>query len=132
MIKNLVSQIDKKIPIHLISPINELIDLSDIVITITPESWAPSTIILESLIQNRPIININLDKHLQEIDFIKTESILSISNNSDVEKNISDLILDDELQDNLIQNGQKFVKTYLHSHGLASFTDYCFLSCFFI
>ena len=98
MIKNLVSQIDKKIPIHLISPISELIDLSDIVITITPESWAPSTIILESLIQNRPIININLDKHLQEFDFIKTESILSISNNSDVEKNISDLILDDETQ----------------------------------
>jgi len=122
MIKNLVSQIDKKIPIHLISPINELIDLSDIVITITPESWAPSTIILESLIQNRPIININLDKHLQEFDFIKTESILSISNNSDVEKNISDLILDDELQDKLIQNGQKFVKTFLHSPGIASFT----------
>ena len=122
MIKNLVSQIDKKIPIHLISPINELIDLSDIVITITPESWAPSTIILESLIQNRPIININLDKHLQEFDFIKTESILSISNNSDVEKNISDLILDDELQDKLIQNGQKFVKTFLHNPGTASLT----------
>lgn len=122
MIKNLVSQIDKKIPIHLISPINELIDLSDIVITITPESWAPSTIILESLIQNRPIININLDKHLQEFDFIKTESILSILNNSDIEKNISDLILDDELQDKLIQNGQKFVKTFLHNPGTASLT----------
>ena len=122
MIKNLVSQIDKKIPIHLISPISELIDLSDIVITITPESWAPSTIILESLIQNRPIININLDKHLQEFDFIKTESILSISNNSDIEKNISDLILDDELQDKLIQNGQKFVKTFLHNPGTASLT----------
>ena len=77
---------------------------------------------LESLIQNRPIININLDKHLQEFDFIKTESILSISNNSNVEKNISDLILDDELQDKLIQNGQKFVKTFLHSPGIASFT----------
>ena len=122
MIKNLVSQIDKKIPIHLISPINELIDLSDIVITITPESWAPSTIILESLIQNRPIININLDKHLQEFDFIKTESILSISNNSDIEKNISDLILDAKLQDKLIQNGQKFVKTFLHNPGTASLT----------
>ena len=122
MIKNLVSQIDKKIPIHLISPINELIDLSDIVITITPESWAPSTIILESLIQNRPIININLDKHLQEFDFIKTESILSILNNSDIEKNISDLILDAKLQDKLIQNGQKFVKTFLHNPGTASLT----------
>ena len=122
MIKNLVSQIDKKIPIHLISPINELIDLSHIVITITPESWAPSTIILESLIQNRPIININLDKHLQEFDFIKTESILSILNNSDIEKNISDLILDAKLQDKLIQNGQKFVKTFLHNPGTASLT----------
>ncbi len=122
MIKNLVSQIDKKIPIHLLSPINELIDMSDIVITITPESWAPSTIILESLIQSRPIMNITLDKYLQEFDFIKTESILSISNDSDVEKLISNLILDKELQNKLIQNGQKFVKTFLHNPGTASIT----------
>jgi hypothetical protein len=122
MIKNLVSQIDKKIPIHLLSPINELIEMSDIVITITPESWAPSTVILESLIQNRPIINITLDNHIQEFDFIKSESILSVSNYSDIEKVISNLILDQKLQNKLIKNGQKFIKTFLHNPGLSSDT----------
>ena len=96
--------------------------MSDIVITITPESWAPSTVILESLIQNRPIINITLDNHIQEFDFIKSESILSVSNYSDIEKVISNLILDQKLQNKLIKNGQKFIKTFLHNPGLSSDT----------
>jgi len=122
MIKQLVFKIDKKIPIHLLSPINELIQNSDMIITITPESWAPSTVILESLIQNRPIINVTLDEHSYEFDFIKSKSIISVSSKSDIERIISDLVVDKKLQANLVKNGQEFIKNFLYNPGLASDT----------
>ena len=71
IIKKVIKEFDKNIPIHLISPVTELINTSDAVVTITPEGWAPSTVILESLILKKPVMNIILDNNLYDFQYVQ-------------------------------------------------------------
>lgn len=120
IIQQTIKQFDRKIPIHLLSSVSELIETSDAVITITPEGWAPSTIILESLILKKPIMNIVLDDHFYDFPFVQQKAVFTVSPDSKLDENISKLLFDTSFRNQLITNGEKFVHSFLHKPMHAS------------
>ena len=119
-IKQMIQKYSKKIPIYLLNPVSELIQKSDLVITITPEGWAPSTIILESMILEKPVMNIVLDGKMYEFEYIKQNAVIAIPITSDLEKEIKQILFNKELRENLTINSRKFVKSFLNNQGVAS------------
>ena len=119
-IKQIIQKYSKKIPIYLLNPISELIQESNVVITITPEGWSPSTIILESMILQKPVMNIVLDEKMYEFDYIKQGAIIAIPHSANLQNEIKQILFDQELKKELLINSRIFVKKFLKNPGLAS------------
>ena len=119
-IKQIIQKYSKKFSIYLLNPVSELIQKSDLVIAISPEGWDATTISLESMILEKPVMNIVLDEKIYEFEYIKQNAVVAISNTSDLEKKIKQILFDKELREDLIINSRKFVKSFLKNHGSAS------------
>ena len=116
----IIQNYSKKIPIYLLNPVSELIQKSDLVITITPEGWAPSTIILESMILEKPVMNIILDKKMYEFEYVKKNGIISVPYTINLQNEINQLLFDKKLRTNLVENSNLFVKEFLKNQGVSS------------
>ena len=119
-IKELFREIDATIPVYQLKPIIELIESSDAVLTISPEGYDPSTIILESLILNKPTMNIVLDDNLYELQYVKDNAILLLSDKSDLSQSIYDILFNEKIRTKLIDNGVLHVSNFLNNRGKAS------------
>lgn len=119
-IKLLFRKICPSIPIFLWTSVIKIIDLCDTVLVISPQGYSTSTMILESLILNKPVINIVLDGHLYEFEYVKENAIITLTENSDLEKSFSDILFDEKFRNKLIENGKKFVTNFLANPGTAS------------
>lgn len=119
-IKELFREIDATIPVYHLKPIIELIESSDAVLTISPEGYDPSTIILESLILNKPTMNIVLDDNLYEFQYVKDNAIISLSDKSDLSQSISDILFNEKIRTKLIDNGVLHISNFLNNRGKAS------------
>ena len=73
-IKKIIQTYASDSPIYLLNPIIDLIQSSDIVINISPQGWAPSTIMLESMILGKPTLNIVLDRKFFDFKYINSLS----------------------------------------------------------
>tara|TARA_B100000029_G_scaffold522_1_gene686 strand:- start:3352 stop:5229 length:1878 start_codon:yes stop_codon:yes gene_type:complete len=118
-LKKMIQKIDSNIPIKQSTPIINEIQSCDVLINIFPELF-PSTVLLEGLILKKPIMNISLYDRHYDFEFEKDESVLSINDSGDLEKNIKKLLFDKEFQSRLIQNGTKHVNRYMSNPGHAS------------
>ena len=78
----------------------DLIDMCDIIITITPQGWAGSTIILESMILGKPVVNIVLDDKKANFEYLEKNAAISVSYN-DSDNQIRKLINDVEYRDKI-------------------------------
>ena len=116
----IIQNYSKKIPIYLLNPVSELIQKSDLVITITPEGWAPSTIILESMILEKPVMNIVLDEKMYEFEYVKKNGIISVPYTINLQNEINQLLFDKKLRTNLVENSNLFVKEFLKNQGVSS------------
>ncbi len=119
-IKELFREIDATIPVYQLKTIIELIESSDAVLTISPEGYDPSTIILESLILNKPTMNIVLDDNLYEFQYVKDNAILLLSDKSDLSQSISDILFNEKIRTKLIDNGALHLSNFLNNRGKAS------------
>lgn len=117
---SIISEIDSAIPIYLFRPIIELLDLCDAVITITPEGFAPSTIILDAMIRSKPVMNIVLDDHVYDFDYVKNNAVLSLSYKESLKEHIFNMLFDYEFRNKMINNGNEFVRNFLVNRGNAS------------
>ena len=119
-IKEKIEKYSKKSQIHLLTPILGLIQSSDLVITITPEGWAPSTIVLESMSLGKPVMNIVLDQKFLPFEYVNQNAVLAISDDSNLESNIDKILFDNEFRQKLSMNGKNFTKNFLNNFGCAS------------
>ena len=119
-IKNIAKNLDSNISIHLLTSVTDLIESNDTIITITPEGWGPSTIILESIILKKPIMNIILDNHFHNFPYVQQNAVLIASDESDLNDCIEKVVFNPDFRNELIKNGQKFVKSYLYEPGNSS------------
>ena len=118
-IKKIIETYSKKSSIYLLNPVTELIESSDLVITITPEGWCPSTIILESMILGKPVLNIILDDRNYDFEYIKQNAAIAVSYDS-IEKVVLQLITDSNYRSEISRNAISFTKKFLVNYGKAS------------
>ena len=119
-VKNLFVKNCKSVQIHQITPIEELLPDCDLVLNITPDSSDPSTVLLEAMILQIPIIDISIDKRKFDYEYLKDEVVLELNETSDIENQIKNLLSNSELQNRLVENGRKHVQRYLVNPGTAS------------
>ena len=118
-IKKIIEKYSKKSSIYLLNPVTELIKSSDLVITITPEGWAPSTIMLESMILGKPALNIILDGKNYDFEYIKQNAAISVSYDS-IEKTVLRLITNSDFRNEISENARTFTKKFLSNYGNSS------------
>ena len=120
MIKKVIQKIDPSIVIFHTKPIDVLIRESDLVLVISPEGFDPSTVILESIILKKPVINLILDEKLYDFSYERHKAVLSITEKNDLQKIIMNLYDDSQYKNSILLNGEKFLQDYLSNHGTAS------------
>lgn len=119
-IKKLFQENFKNIKILQITPILELLETTDVLINLTPEAADPTTVLLEAMILEIPILQINLDEYKYDYEYIKDDSIIELTKESDMENEIIKFLNDKKIQEKLIENGKKHVEQYLVNQGTAS------------
>ena len=119
-IHSLIKKIDNTIPVYSTSSVIETINNVDAVIVISSESFGTSTILLESMILGKPTMNIILDDKIPEFTHVKDKAILTISDNSDLEKNFKKILFDADFRKELTKNADAFVEKFMSYRGNAS------------
>ena len=119
-LKRIIHQYDQKISIFHIHSIQNLIEQSDLVITISPEGYDPSTVILESIILQKPIINVVLDDKFYNFSYEKDKAVVSLNKDQNLLEMIKKILNDTEFKKSILQNGENFLHSYLSNHGNAS------------
>lgn len=120
MIIELFKDIDPKIPVYQLNPILNLIESCDVMININPESCDTSTVILEGLIMEKPIITAFLDDKYHEIEFVKDNATISLSDHTNLDKIMREILTDDSIKNSLLKNAQLHLNKYLANSGIAA------------
>jgi hypothetical protein len=122
LIKNIIEEINPNITIFHAKPIHQLIHKSNLVLVISPDGFDPSTVILESIILEKPVINFVLDEKFYDFSYEKFNAVISITEKNDLKEIISNIFNDSVFKNTLIKNGKKFLNDYLSNHETASAT----------
>ena len=77
--KSFIKNYDNTIPIYLSKSVIDTINGVDLVIVISPETYGTSTMILESMILEKPVINIVFNQKPFQFEHVKSKSIFIIS-----------------------------------------------------
>ena len=120
-IQKIINELDPDITIHHTSSIEELITISEIVLVISPDGYDPSTVILESIILEKPVINLVLDEKFYDFSYEKNNAVISTSENENFINLLTKILNDSKFQNEIKTNGKKFLDEYLINHGTASY-----------
>ena len=120
LIKKIINEIDSNIVIFYTKKIDELIVKSDLVVVISPHGFDPSTVILESIILKKPVINFVIDEKFYDFSYEQHNAVISITKKSDLKEIVSNILNDLEFKNKLIENGKKFLDEYLSNHKMAA------------
>ena len=118
-VKNLIHKINPNVEIFQTESIIDVIDSCDTVLNINTEFF-PSTVMYESMIMNKPVLNIRMMDDFYNCEFVKDDAVLSISDKDNVETAIHDVIYDEHLRKSLIKNAQKHLLRYFTNQKNAS------------
>ena len=118
-IKKLINQLNPDVMIYHTEPIQKILEYCDTVVNIHTEVL-PSTVLLEALIMEKPIMNISLVDENYNFQFIKDNAVMQVTYKSDLEKNLKTILYDENFRKELIENAQKHLQSYLSNQGKAS------------
>ena len=118
-IKKLINQLNPDIMIYHTEPIQKILEDCDTVLNIHTEVF-PSTVLLESLIMGKPVMNISLVDENYNFQFIKDNAVMQITDKSNLEKHFKTILYDENIRKELIENAQKHLQSYLSNQGNAS------------
>jgi len=116
-ITSLIKDIDPKIKIIYNANLPKLISVCDAVI-----SFNTSTILLESIIMNKPAIDLQTETWPKENEIVKMNAVHAINDISKIESELTKVLYDDNIQSELLKNSKLFLKHFLYNHGFASKT----------
>lgn len=117
--KNFLQKLDPTIKIFQTSSILDLINSSDAMINVS-EFYSPSTVIMESMILQKPVVYVSLLEKEFEFDFIKKNAVLRINADTDLSKILYDILYNENIREEIINNAQSFLKNYLSNPGTSS------------
>ena len=118
-IKKLINQLNPDVMIYHTEPIQKILEYCDTVVNIHTEVL-PSTVLLEALIMEKPVMNISLVDENHNFQFIKDNAVMQVTDKSDLEKHFKTILYDEDLRKELIKNAQKHLQSYLSNQGKAS------------
>ena len=119
-IKDLIKKLNSSIPILLWDSVIDTINSVDAVVVISPEIYGTSTMLLESMILNKPTMNIYFDKEIPKYEHVKQNTILTITDSDNIELNINKILFDEEVITNLSTNAANFLAEFMSNQGNAS------------
>ena len=111
----LINETDSNAKIILDANLPELINDCDLVI-----GFNTSTILLESLILQKPTISLITDDWAKENEIMKMNAVMIIDEIDKVESGISKILSDKNYEDEIKNNSKKFLDDYLSNHEIAS------------
>ena len=114
-ITNLIKDIDPKIKIVYDIDLPKLISICDVVI-----SFNTSTILLESIIMNKPAIDLQIEDWSKEDEIVKMNAVYPIDDISKIKDGLTKVLYDENVKKELLKNSKIFLKHYLYNHGSAS------------
>ena len=115
-----IKNYDNTIPIYLSKSVIDTINGVDLVIVVSPETYGTSTMILESMILGKPTINIVFNEKPFQFEHVKSKSVFIISEQDELEKELKKILLDENIQNEILENADKFVNKFLSNPGIAS------------
>lgn len=118
-VKTLIHKLNPDVKILQLESILDVIDSCDVMININTDLF-PSTVVYEGMIMNKPIMNIMMMDEKYDFEFVKDNAVLSISDTDNLKEPIEQLLTDNDLQIQLITNGQKHLERYFSNPTTAS------------
>ena len=112
---DLIHETDSNAKIILDANLPKLINECELVI-----SFNTSSILLESIILEKPTISLITDEWAKENEIIKMNSVMSINDIQNVESGISKILSNNTYKLELQSNAKQFLQNYLSNHGNAS------------
>ena len=110
----------KNIPVYQIRSSKDVLQSSDLIIHINPYSLDPSTIMLESMILNKPTMLISLDEQFKNLEYDDNTPIVGLSYRANIEKYLKKILYDDKFQQALLEKNKFYLKKFLANHSNAS------------
>ena len=112
-VSKIVKKIDPTIPIFKFEDILDLLESCDILISLNY-----STILLDALILNKPTLVFLPEKqNFEEEEIIKQKAVLPVSNISELDIKLNQILFDENIRKELIKNGKQFVDKYFAYQG---------------
>jgi len=108
------------IPVYQIRSPKELIQSTDLVININNEIYDHSTIMLEAMILQKPVLQISLDKQFQNSGYNSRDPVLALSYEADWEKYIKKILFDKTFSEQIMLNSNRYLKNFLSFQSTAS------------
>ena len=108
------------IPIYQTRSPKGLIQSSDLVININNEIYDHSTIMLEAMVLQKPVLQISLDNQFQNSDYDSGNPILALSYEADWEKYIKKILFEKNFSEQMILNSNIHLKNFLSFQDNAS------------
>ena len=111
-----INELDPNIPTYRTQDIFDVINMCDTVIL-----FNFSTVILDAMIMKRPTMTILPENQGFEEDVImKSGATLMVNNLDELETKLTDILINNELREKLVEDGQKIVNWYFINQGNAS------------
>jgi len=112
-ITSIVKKIDPTIPIYQHKDILDLLETCDILISLNY-----STVLLDALILNKPTLVFLPEKqNFEEEEIIKQNAVIAISDISELEIKMREILFDEKTRNDLTINGKQFIKKYFSHQG---------------
>ncbi len=115
-----IQELAPEVKIYQSKPIQELIKISDLVVNISPEGYDPSTIMMETMLLRKPIMNIILDEKIFDFEFQKQNAIIALRSSEDFKPYFKKILYEPIFQKEILKNEQIFINNYLTNLGNAS------------
>ena len=115
-ISSIVKKIDPSIIIYQHEDILELLEKCDVLISLNY-----STILVDALILNKPSMVILSEKqNYEEEEIIKRNAVLAVSDISELEMKMKQILSENDIRENLISSGRQFIEEYFSYKGNSS------------
>ena len=121
ILKQEIKKVSDKIQIYQTRPIQDLIQISNFVISISTEGYDPSTIMFESMILKKPVVNIILDDKIFQFDFIKQKAVITLDSSENFEYYFKKLLSDEQFYNSIVKIVKCLLIKYLSNKGNASY-----------
>lgn len=109
----------KQIKILQSGTVKYLLTECDLVINIATDNFDASSVILEAMLLEKPVLNIELQENVKEFEFLKENAIEHAYYDDNIEKIIMELF-NEQLNKKLTENSNKFLSKYLVNYGNSS------------